>query len=294
MNILVLGRNGQLGQCLQDVLPRVYPNAVFWGRQQLDLEQLEGIEPRLSAEQPDVIINASAYTAVDQAESNSALAFTVNQHAVAQVADYCAKNDVALLHVSTDYVFDGSSQRPYAETAEPNPSGVYGASKLAGEKTIAASGCRHVILRTAWVFSEHGQNFLKTMLRLGGEHDTLRIVGDQIGCPTYARDLALALISVLKSVENGTCQWGLYHYAGGRDISWFDFAEAIFAAAANIGLTVPKHVMAITTEEYPTPAPRPAWSVLDSSLFTNAFGHPASNWQMGIEACLRALNQPSQ
>ena len=294
MNILVLGRDGQLGQSLHDRLPSAYPSSVFWDRQTLDLEQLDDIEPRLTAARPEVIINATAYTAVDQAETNTDLAFTINHHAVGRVADYCAKNDVPLLHVSTDYVFDGSSQRPYAETDEPNPRGVYGASKLAGERAIAASGCRHVILRTAWVFSEHGQNFLKTMLRLGGERDTLSVVGDQIGCPTYAGDLALGLISVLKSVENGACEWGLYHYAGDPNVSWFEFAEAIFAKAASAGLAVPDHVTAITTKEYPTPAPRPAWSVLDSARFTKAFGEPASNWRTGIDTCLRALNQPSQ
>lgn len=294
MKILVLGRDGQLGQSLQDTLPGDYPNSVFWGRQHLNLEQLEDIEPRLTAEQPDVIINASAYTAVDPAETNRKQAFTVNQHAVERLANYCVKNDVPLLHVSTDYVFDGLSQRPYVETDEPNPSGAYGASKLAGERAIAASGCRHVILRTAWVFSEYGQNFLKSMLRLGGERDALGIVGDQIGCPTYAGDLALALLTVLERVASGTCEWGLYHYAGDSDVSWFEFAEAIFVRAANTGLTVPETVTAIPSTEYPTPAPRPAWSVLDSSHFTQAFGQPASNWQAGIDTCLRVLNQPSQ
>ena len=294
MNILVLGRDGQLGQSLKVILPKAYPNSIFWDRQNLDLQQLDGIEHQLTAQRPDVIVNATAYTAVDQAESNKELAFAINQHAVGRVADYCAKNNVPLLHVSTDYVFDGLGQQPYLETDEPNPSGVYGASKLAGERAIADSGCRFVILRTAWVFSEHGQNFLKTMLRLGSERDSLAIVGDQVGCPTYAGDLARALLTILKTIEHGTCRWGLYHYAGDRAVSWFEFAQRIFTAAANIGLTVPEHVKAISSAEYPTPAPRPAWSVLDSSLFTSAFGQPASNWQTGIETCLRALNQPSQ
>ena len=178
-----------------------------------------------------MIVNATAYTAVDQAESNKKLAFAVNQHAVGRVADYCAKNDVPLLHVSTDYVFDGLGQQPYVETDEPNPSGIYGASKLAGERAIADSGCWYVILRTAWVFSEYGQNFLKTMLRLGSERDSLAIVSDQVGCPTYAGDLAFALLTILKSIENGTCSWGLYHYAGDSAVSWYEFASAIFCAS---------------------------------------------------------------
>ena len=142
-------------------MPKAYPNSIFWDRQNLDLQQLDGIEHQLTAQRPDVIVNATAYTAVDQAESNKELAFAINQHAVGRVADYCAKNNVPLLHVSTDYVFDGLGQQPYVETDEPNPSGVYGASKLAGERAIADSGCRFVLLRTAWVFSEHGQNFSK-------------------------------------------------------------------------------------------------------------------------------------
>ena len=294
MNILVLGRHGQLGQSLEDILPKTYPNSIFWDRQSLDLQQFDDIEHQLTAQRPDVIVNATAYTAVDQAESNKELAFAINQHAVGRVADYCAKNNVPLLHVSTDYVFDGLGQQPYVETDEPNPSGVYGASKLAGERAIADSGCRFVLLRTAWVFSEHGQNFLKTMLRLGSERDSLAIVSDQVGCPTYAGDLAFALLTILKSIENGTCSWGLYHYAGDSAVSWYEFASAIFAQAKDAGLGVPEHVTAIATEEYPTPAPRPAWSVLDSSLFTSAFGQAASDWQRGIETCLRALNHPSQ
>ena len=146
MNILVLGRHGQLGQSLEDILPKTYPNSIFWDRQSLDLQQFDDIEHQLTAQRPDVIVNATAYTAVDQAESNKKLAFAVNQHAVGRVADYCAKNNVPLLHVSTDYVFDGLGQQPYVETDEPNPSGVYGASKLAGERAIADSGCRFVLL----------------------------------------------------------------------------------------------------------------------------------------------------
>lgn len=294
MKVLVIGSNGQLGRSLLTSLPRSYPTTIFWDRQALDLTQLGSIRANLENLAPQVIINASAYTAVDQAEQETELALAVNRDAVGEIASYCAAVDAVLIHVSTDYVFDGTANAPYVETADTNPQGVYGASKLAGEQAIAASGCRHLIIRTAWVFSPYGQNFLKTMLRLGGERDTLSVVADQIGNPTFAGDLAEAIVATLKPVAKGNCAWGLYHYAGDAPVSWHEFACEIFAQAQHMGFSVPDTVNAISTSEYPTPAPRPAWSALDSSKFTGVFGRPSSDWRAGIATCLQALGQLSE
>ncbi|MEC8145034.1 MAG: dTDP-4-dehydrorhamnose reductase [Pseudomonadota bacterium] len=294
MKILVIGSNGQLGRSLSISLPRSYPTTIFCDRQAMDLTQLGSIRAKLESMRPQVIINASAYTAVDQAEQETELALAVNRDAVGEIASYCAAVDAVLIHVSTDYVFDGAASAPYVETADTNPRGAYGASKLAGEHAIAASGCRHLIIRTAWVFSPYGQNFLKTMLRLGGEHDTLSVVADQIGSPTLAGDLAEAIVATLKPVREGNCAWGLYHYAGDTSVSWHEFACEIFAQAKHMGFSVPDAVNAISTSEYPTAAPRPAWSVLDSSKFTGIFGRPSSDWRVGIATCLKVLGQSSE
>ena len=294
MKILVIGSNGQLGRTLFASLPRSYPTTIFYDRQALDLTQLGSIRARLENLGPQVIINASAFTAVDQAEQETELALAVNRDAVGEIASYCAAVDAVLIHVSTDYVFDGAANVPYVETADTNPQGVYGTSKLAGEQAIAASACRHLIIRTAWVFSPYGQNFLKTMLRHGGERDTLSVVADQIGSPTFAGDLAEAIIATLKPVREGNCAWGLYHYAGDTSVSCHEFACEIFAQAQHMGFSVPDTVDAISTSEYPTAAPRPAWSVLDSSKFTKIFGQPSSDWRVGIATCLQVLGQLSK
>ena len=294
MKILVIGSNGQLGRTLLTSLPRSYPTTIFYDRQALDLTQLGSIRARLENLGPQVIINASAFTAVDQAEQEAELALAVNRDAVGEIASYCAAVDAVLIQVSTDYVFDGAADVPYVETADTNPRGVYGTSKLAGEQAISASACRHLIIRTAWVFSPYGQNFLKTMLRLGGERDTLSVVADQIGSPTFAGDLAEAIVATLKPVREGNCAWGLYHYAGDTSASWHEFACEIFAQAQHMGFSVPDTVDAISTSEYPTAAPRPAWSVLDSSKFTKIFGQPSSDWRVGIAKCLQVLGQLSE
>ena len=291
MKILVSGSTGQLGQSLLKVMPTRYPNTTFFDRQALDQSEPETIRPKLAELEPDVIINAGAFTAVDKAEDDSALAYAINCNAVGEMARYCKDHGAALLHVSTDYVFDGAADTPYLETDPTNPSSVYGASKLAGEQAIITSGCSHIIIRTAWVFSVFGQNFLKTMLRLGRERDALNVVADQIGCPTYATDLANALAATLNPIEQGHCEWGLYHYSGQTAVSWHEFAQEIFVQAKQRGLRVPDTVNPISTSAYPTPAPRPAWSVLDNTKFCETFQVPASDWHAGIDACLAELEK---
>ena len=195
-----------------------------------------------------------------------------------------------LIHISTDYVFDGEASAGYGEEAQTNPQGVYGKTKLLGEIAIQQSDCKHLIIRTAWVFSEYGNNFMKTMLRLGAERDELSIVGDQIGCPTYAQDLAKAIVAALPKVESNQWEYGVYHYCGDSACSWYEFAEEIFKQAKEFGFKVPNRINSITTADYPTPAKRPAYSVLDCSKTTTAFDTTASNWRQGIVDVLGRLN----
>jgi dTDP-4-dehydrorhamnose reductase len=213
----------------------------------------------------------------------------INHLAVKNIADICNQLKCWLIHVSTDYVFDGNSNVPYKEDDETNPQGAYGETKLKGELAIQSSGCKHVILRTAWVFSEYGNNFLKTMLRLGVERDELSIVGDQIGCPTYAQDIARSIVDIVPKLNSRESN-GIYHYCGDQPCSWYDFANAIFEQAMTNNLKIPSIVNSIETTAYPTPAKRPAFSVLDCSKIENDFGVRTSNWHDGINQVVGKLN----
>lgn len=291
MKILVLGAQGQLGQCLADQLGKTTHDVWLAGRSDIDILDFDATRIKISTYTPDVIINASAYTAVDKAESEAELADQINHLAVANIARISAETDAYLIHVSTDYVFDGQAQTPYSENAPTNPQGVYGQTKLDGEVAIQSSGCEYIILRTAWVFSEYGGNFLKTMLGLGQKLDTLGIVADQIGCPTYAQDIASAILATLPYIAKQAAPAGIYHYCGGVSCSWFGFAQEIFSQADKAGLKVPKTLRPLTTAEYQTAAVRPAYGALDCSKFTEAFGLPASNWQAGIASTIDKIGQ---
>ena len=238
---------------------------------------------------PDIVINATAYTAVDKAEEEHQAADRINHLAVANIASICNQLDCWLIHVSTDYVFDGNSEVPYKEDNQTNPQGVYGDSKLKGEVAIEASGCKYLIIRTAWVYSEYGNNFLKTMLRLGADRDELSIVGDQIGCPTYAQDIAKSIVSILSFLDLKSSSSGIYHYCGDEPCSWYDFARAIFLEAEVQGLKTPSYVKSITTADYPTPAIRPAYSVLDCSKIERRFDVTRSNLRDGINIVIDRL-----
>jgi dTDP-4-dehydrorhamnose reductase len=235
------------------------------------------------------VINASAYTAVDKAEDDQDEAEKINHIAVDNIASICSEIGCWLIHISTDYVFDGAASHPYSEDAETNPQGVYGVSKLKGELAIQSSGCKYLIIRTAWVYSEYGNNFLKTMLRLGADRDELSIVGDQIGCPTYAQDIAKSIVSILSCLDLKGTLSGIYHYCGDESCSWYDFARAIFAVAEIHGSKPPSNIKSITTLEYPTPAIRPAYSVLDCTKIENVFGVTRSNWRDGIKIVIDRL-----
>jgi len=283
--ILVLGANGQVGFHLRQALSEAF----FWDRSQLDLADPARVEAAVLAFAPDCIVNAAAYTAVDRAESEAALAWRVNAEAPAALARAAQALDATLVHISTDYVFDGSLARAYRKTDPVAPINVYGRTKLAGELAVASLCDRHWILRTSWVFSEHGSNFVRTMLRLGSERDALRVVDDQHGCPTYAGDLA-ALIAGLLRVRSGELNYGVYHVAGGAPTTWRRFAEAIFAAAVARGLIAKAPaVEPIATCDYPTPAVRPLNSVLapDPMLFARTGVRP--DWARGLARALDRL-----
>lgn len=290
MRILVLGSNGQLGQCLNDQLSNKEYDVVYTSRDQIDIADFEGTRDKIVDISPDIIINSTAYTAVDSAEKQQEVADVVNHLAVSNLADICSKLDCWLIHVSTDYVFDGSSKVPYRENDQTSPQGVYGKTKLKGELAIQSSGCRYLIFRTAWVFSEYGSNFLKTMLHLGNERDELSVVSDQIGCPTYAQDIAKTIVFAVFSLETSELTSGLYHYCGDQPCSWYGFAKAIFKEAELLRINTPNVVHAIKTLAYPTPASRPAFSVLDCSRIKNEFGVVPSDWREGIREVLKVLN----
>ena len=289
MKILVLGCKGQLGQCLNDQLAITEHEVVYTSRGQIDIADFEVTKTQILKISPDIVINATAYTAVDKAEEEHEAADLINHRAVANIASICNQLDSWLIHISTDYVFDGNSEVPYKEDNPTNPQGIYGDSKLKGEVAIEASGCKYLIIRTAWVYSEYGNNFLKTMLRLGADRDELSIVGDQIGCPTYAQDIAKTIVSVLSCLDLKGSSSGVYHYCGNEPCSWYDFARAIFPEAEVHGLKTPSYVKSITSADYPTPAMRPAYSVLDCSKIENCFDVTRSNWRDGIKIVIDRL-----
>jgi dTDP-4-dehydrorhamnose reductase len=287
MKVLVLGCKGQLGRCLNDQLADSDYDVIYTSRDSINVVNIEETKIRIADLAPNVVINASGYTAVDKAEEDQLNADLVNHIAVSNLANICRSLDCLLIHVSTDYVFDGWSTEPYKENDVTNPQGIYGVTKLQGELSIESSGCKYLIIRTAWVFSEYGNNFLKTMLRLGAERSELSVVGDQIGCPTYAQDLARAIAVILSSPNLKNEPSGIYHFAGHKPCSWYDFSEAIFAESKKLSRKVPDIVRSIATADYKTLADRPMYSVLDSSKITDKFGIYPSDWTLAIRKILR-------
>jgi len=278
MKILLIGCTGQVGRALRSGLDAI-GDVTAADRAMMDLADPPQLSAVVRAIRPDLIVNAAAYTAVDRAEAESDLARRVNAEAVAVLADEARRLDALLVHYSTDYVFDGLAARPYREDDPARPLGQYGATKLAGEQAIAASGARHLILRTSWVYSAGGSNFMLTMLRLARQRPQLRVVDDQIGAPTWAADVAAATIAAMRPpapVE------GLFHVSASGQVTWCGFARAILKAA---GLSTP--IVPITTAEYPTAARRPAYSVLDSSCFAAATGFRIGDWDTRLDAFMR-------
>ena len=290
MKILVLGSNGQLGSCLQDQFAYTKYDVIYASRNELDLSKLHDIKKYISKINPDIIINASAYSDVDSAEKNTEEAYLINDIAVKNIANICSEKDIWMIHVSTDYVFDGISNRPYKVNDKTSPRSVYGQSKLNGEISIANSSCKFLIIRTAWLFSEYGKNFVKTMLRLSSTHREISVVGDQIGSPTYTQDFARAIIATLKYLSEET-KSGIYHYTGNPECTWAEFAQHIFneAKQQNKIIKSPK-IKIIDSSEYPTPVKRPLYSVLDTSLFESSFNYKGHNWSDGIKEVINLWN----
>ena len=281
--ILLIGSNGQLGQYLRDVFSNSDYELECLTRAELDLSKVETIDSSIRSANPSLVINATAYTAVDKAEEDQKLAFLINASAPEVMAKTCADLSIPLVHFSTDYVFAGDATVPYQETDEPDPQGVYGQSKLQGEAAILASGCDAYIFRTAWVYSQRGNNFYKSMLRLASDRPELGIVSDQFGSPTYASSIANGTVDVVEKIldKGFDAQTGLYHMTCSGVTSWSGFAKAIFNSE-NVSVKVKE----ITTNDYPTPAKRPAYSVLDNAKLMRNFGVQLPSWQAALATCV--------
>ncbi len=284
MKILITGGHGQLGRCLQDRLACSLHDFYAPGKHELDISAEASVNEIIEHFKPDVVVNAAAYTAVDKAENEIELAFLINETASLYLASACAKQDIPMIHVSTDYVFDGTASSPYFHDDKTAPQCVYGRSKLAGEKAIQSVWQKHIILRTSWVFSEYGSNFVKTILRLAQEKTTLNVVADQQGCPTYAGDLALAIIKICEQIDSGKSAWGVYHYCGDLATNWYLFAKSILNIAA-----LPLILNPIATEQYPTPARRPQYSVMDCRHTTEVWGVSLSDWSLSLNRVIKLL-----
>lgn len=285
MKVLLLGQHGQVSQELQRALQGAGELTVL-GREQLDLAQPALIRQHVQNLRPELIINAAAHTAVDQAESEPELAFAINATAPGILAEAAAELGVPLIHYSTDYVFEGNHTAPYRESDATHPLSVYGRSKLAGEQAIQAVGGMHLILRTSWVYSQHGKNFLLTMQRLLQERESLSVVNDQIGAPTWAGTIAQATAQLIEQWRSGQAgPWGVYHLTAQGETSWFGFASAIAAHLSNQGKRVAT-LQPIPSSAYPTPAQRPLNSRLDCSRLQQDWNVQLPDWQAALEQCL--------
>lgn len=281
--ILVLGASGQLGHCLKKVAQeRQLTEMFFPAEDEGNILDENGIDQLFEKYQPDFAINCAAYTAVDKAEEDIATARKVNKDGAANLAHACKKHGATLVHVSTDFVFEGVSPYPLVETDAANPINVYGLTKLEGEQAITDILPQHFTLRTSWLYSEFGNNFVKTMLRLGAERDQLNIISDQVGTPTYAIDLAGCILDIIAS---GSTAYGIYHYSNEGVTSWYDFAVAIFDISNTQVQAYP-----IRTSQYPTPAVRPTYSVMDKSKVKETFKIQIPYWRHSLEECIKRLS----
>ena len=284
--IVITGAYGQVGFCLTQQAQANGWDVLAIDRDKLDITDPQAVNALVKEYQPDVIINAAAHTAVDKAETEIDASYAINRDGPKYLAEAAASVGAAILHISTDYVFAGDKDGIYSEADPVAPQGIYGASKLAGEEAVIIANSKHVILRTAWVFGEHGNNFVKTMLRLGSQRDQLGIVADQFGGPTYAGDIAAALLTMAEKAvaAPATVSWGIYHFAGEPQVNWYQFARAIFDKAVEHKLLVKApQLNALTTADYPTPAKRPANSRLDCRKIFNEFGIQPSDWHKALE-----------
>lgn len=286
-NVLVTGSRGQLGSEIQELSTLYEYNFFFTFRADLDISNLKSLEAFVNENGIDIIINCAAYTAVDRAESDEQNADTINHLAVKNLAKIAKEKEIKLIHISTDYVFDGNNFKPYAEDDITNPQGVYGKTKLEGEKAMLEINPKNsIIMRTSWVYSSYGANFVKTMLRLAKEKSELSVVFDQVGSPTYARDLARVALDILSKIENDGVE--IYHYSNEGVCSWYDFAKEIMRMAKLTCMINP-----IETTEYPTPAKRPHYSLLNKAKIKKDFGIVVPYWKDSLDTCLQKLGERS-
>ncbi|MCB0363011.1 MAG: dTDP-4-dehydrorhamnose reductase [Bdellovibrionales bacterium] len=297
--LLVFGKNGQIGQAFSEILSRNRSDNVYLlGSQDCRVEKTDELERVLERIRPQLIVNCAAYTAVDKAETESDLAMSINTEAPGVMARWCAQNRAKLIHFSTDYVFNGNLDRPYLEQDPTGPLGAYGQSKLMGEKLIRQHLKAHLIFRISWVFSCVGNNFVKTMLRLGSERESLKIVSDQIGSPTFAPDVARAVLKVVgidgEKVSDTEFPFGTYHLHNLGETTWFEFAQSIFAVAKSLGVALKvKEILPTTTAEFGAPAPRPLNSRMNMDLFSQTFGIDMPSWEQSLNSCITTLQKNS-
>ena len=284
-NILVTGSKGQLGSEIEALSSNYDYNFFFTDRDELDITNQEAIEGFIENNKIDTIINCAAYTAVDRAEDDEINADKINHLAVKYLAQIAKEKDIKLIHISTDYVFDGKNYKPFIETDSTNPQGVYGKSKLDGEEALKDVNPKNsIIIRTSWVYSSFGANFVKTMLKLGKERESLGVIYDQVGTPTYARDLARAILDILPKIQNDSVQ--IYHYSNEGVLSWYDFAREIMRMAKIDCVVNP-----IETKDYPTPASRPHYSLLNKSKIKEEFNITIPFWKDSLDECLKIMGE---
>jgi dTDP-4-dehydrorhamnose reductase len=289
MKILILGGNGQLGKSLQKIFGNNYE---IWisSKKEIDISKFKDTEKSILSFKPNIIINASAYTAVDNAEKNPEKAFLVNHESVNNLSKICFKINCLLIHISTDYVFDGKSNKPYFEDDITNPMSIYGKSKLLGENSIIDSGCKYIIIRTAWLFSEYGSNFLKTMLKLS-KNKSLKIVTDQIGCPTYVHDLAKVIFKISSKHDTSRNYKKVYHFCGNESVSWFDFAQTIFEInSRDDNQSKNLKLYKINSSELNYLAPRPKYSILNSQKIYDDYGVVPTKLHIAIQNCIEKID----
>ncbi|HEZ3636067.1 TPA: dTDP-4-dehydrorhamnose reductase [Neisseria meningitidis] len=286
MRILLTGSKSQLARCLRDRIPEDW-ETIATDSASLDITDADAVCRMIQNFQPDAVVNTAAYTAVDKAEGDAAAAFAVNASAVYNLASAAHRAHARFIHISTDYVFDSQADKPYLESDFTNPPNIYGKSKAAGELLALSANPDSLILRTSWLFSEYGDNFVRTMLNRADERSSLPVVSNQTGCPTYAGDLAAAIIRLLQQTSPVR---GIYHYVGGKSVSWYEFAQHIFQAASQQQTSFPvPELTAVSDKEYPTAAPRPAYSILDCRKIENDFGIKPSDWQKALAQVVSKL-----
>jgi dTDP-4-dehydrorhamnose reductase len=295
VKIIVTGSAGMLGRDLMERLAGAHFTAVGLTSAELDITRATEVSACMVDTHPDLVINCAAYTDVDKAESEPSRAFMVNRDGAANLADACKYKNIPLIHVSTDYVFNGKGERPYQETDGANPVNVYGRSKWEGEEAVRRRLRRHLIVRTAWLFGVHGKNFVKTILRLARERDELRVVADQYGCPTWTGDLADGLVEMVRLIYQRAdrVEWGTYHFCGAGQTSWHGFAQAIIREGNKREQLKVKSILPITTLDYPTPAARPLRSVLDCRKLSENFRIAPPGWQHGLARMMIQLYAPA-